>query len=32
MSVFNILSLIGGLAMFLFGMNYIGTTIKVEFN
>lgn len=35
MSVFNVLSLIGGFAMFLFGMNYmganIGTTIEVTF-
>lgn len=28
MSVFNILSLFGGLAMFLFGMNYMGTALE----
>ncbi|MGN0532465.1 MAG: Na/Pi cotransporter family protein [Eubacterium sp.] len=28
MSVFNILSLVGGLAMFLFGMNYMGTSLE----
>lgn len=28
MSIFNILSLIGGLAMFLFGMNYMGTSLE----
>lgn len=28
MSVFNILSLIGGLSMFLFGMNYMGTSLE----
>lgn len=28
MSVFNVLSLIGGLAMFLFGMNYMGTALE----
>ncbi len=28
MSVFNLLSLVGGLAMFLFGMNYMGTSLE----
>lgn len=28
MSVFNVLSLIGGLALFLFGMNYMGTSLE----
>ncbi len=28
MSVFNILSLVGGLAMFLFGMNYMGASLE----
>lgn len=28
MSVFDVLSLIGGLAMFLFGMNYMGTSLE----
>ena len=28
MSIFNVLSLIGGLALFLFGMNYMGSSLE----
>ncbi|MDE6506554.1 MAG: Na/Pi symporter, partial [Eubacterium sp.] len=28
MSIFNILSLIGGLSLFLFGMNYMGSSLE----